>query len=225
MSELTWSAAFLLGLVASGHCLLMCGGITTALGVATARSSNGRPKTSLLLGYQLGRILSYTLAGLLIAGAIGRFVAWLDIEAVRRALRALAAIALLIGALVMFGGVREPGRRIGQRVWQRIAPLGSRWLPVTTLPRSLAIGALWGWMPCGHVYMVLMIAALQADAASGALTMLAFGLGTLPALLAASFGAERLLGGALRPSARRLAALALLASAVLTFAGPWWMSH
>ena len=87
------------------------------------------------------------------------------------------------------------------------------------------VGTLWGWVPCGHVYMVLMIAALQANAVSGALTMLAFGLGTLPALLAASFGAERLLGGALRPATRRLAALTLLASAVLTFAGPWWMSH
>jgi sulfite exporter TauE/SafE len=225
MSQLTWGAAFVLWLVASGHCLLMCGGITTALGVATARSAHGRPRTTLLLGYQLGRIASYTLAGFLVAGAIGQFLAWLDIDSVRRTLRALAAVALVIGALVVAGRIREPGRRFGQRLWLRISPLGRRWLPVTTLPRSFAIGTLWGWMPCGHVYMVLMIAALQASAASGALTMLAFGLGTLPALLAASFGAERLLGGALRPSTRRLAALALLASAVLTFAGPWWMSH
>jgi sulfite exporter TauE/SafE len=225
MSALTWGAAWLLGLVASGHCLLMCGGITTALGLATARSARGRPRTSLLVGYQLGRILSYALAGLVVSGAIGQFVAWLDVEAVRRTLRALAALALLLGALVLAGRVPGPGRRLGQTVWRRLAPLGRRWLPVATLPRSLAVGALWGWMPCGHVYMVLMIAALQADAVSGAITMLAFGAGTLPALLAASFGAERLLGNALRPATRRYAALALLASAVLTLAGPWWMSH
>ena len=222
---LTFGAAWLLGLVASGHCLLMCGGITAALGVATARTALGRARPDLLIGYQLGRILSYALAGLLLAGALGRFVAWLDIEWVRRMLRALAALALMLAAIVAVGGLRDPSRGAGQWAWRRIAPLGRRWLPVDTLSRSLAFGALWGWMPCGHVYMVLMIAALQADATRGALTMLAFGLGTAPALLAASFGAERALGAARRPSARRLAAATLIASAALTLAGPWWMGH
>jgi sulfite exporter TauE/SafE len=222
---LTFGAAWLLGLVASGHCLLMCGGITAALGVATARTASGRPRPDLLIGYQLGRILSYALAGLLLAGALGRFVAWLDVDWVRRMLRALAALALVLAAIVAVGGLRDPSLGAGQWAWRRIAPFGRRWLPVDTLNRSLAFGALWGWMPCGHVYMVLMIAALQADATRGALTMLAFGLGTAPAMLAASFGAERALGAARRPRARRLAAVTLLACAALTLAGPWWMAH
>ena len=68
---LTIGAAFLLGLAGSGHCLAMCGGVTAALGLATARDASGRPRPTLLLGCQVGRIVSYSLAGLLFAGALG----------------------------------------------------------------------------------------------------------------------------------------------------------
>jgi sulfite exporter TauE/SafE len=145
----TLGAALLLGLVASGHCVLMCGGITAALGVATAKQANGRPVAALLAGYQIGRIASYSLAGLAFGGALGTAIDWLDIDAVRRALRMLAALALLAGALVALGILRDPGRSIGRRLWPKLAPLGRRLLPVTTLPRALGFGMVWGWMPCG----------------------------------------------------------------------------
>ena len=218
---LTFGAAFLLGLAASGHCLVMCGGITAALGLASARDAQGRTRPALLLTYQLGRIFSYSLAGLLLAGIFGGLVSLLDIEAVRRTLRALSALALLLGALVAFGAVRDPGVGIGGKLWPKLAPLGRRLLPVNTLPRGFAFGMVWGWMPCGFVYSVLLIATLQLDAAQGALTMAAFGLGTAPALFIASFGAGRLKGFASRPGARHLAGAVLLLSALLTFAGPW----
>ena len=85
---LTLSAAGLLGLAASGHCLVMCGGISAALGMAAAKDSVGRTRPSLLMGYQLGRISAYSLAGLLLAGIFGGLISLLDIEAVRRTLRA-----------------------------------------------------------------------------------------------------------------------------------------
>jgi sulfite exporter TauE/SafE len=175
----------------------------------------------LLIGYQLGRAFSYALAGLLLGGALGALIGVLDIEAVRRALRALSAAALLLGALVAFGRVRDPGFGIGHRLWQRIAPLGQRLLPVTSLPRALAFGMVWGWMPCGFVYTVLIIAALQGDALHGAMTMAAFGIGTLPSMFLAAFGAQRFAGFGAKPAARRIAGFALLASAALTLAGPW----
>lgn len=218
---LTLAAALLLGLAASAHCLVMCGGISAALGIATAKRANGRPQPLLLVGYQLGRALSYTLAGFLLSGALGVLIGVLDFEAVRRALRALSAAALLLGALVAFGRVRDPGFGIGQRLWQRIAPLGRRLLPVTSLPRALAFGMVWGWMPCGFAYTVLIIAALQGDALRGAATMAAFGLGTLPSMFLAAFGAQRFAGFSAKPAARRIAGFALLASAALTLAGPW----
>ena len=148
-------------------------------------------------------------------------VSLLDIEWVRRALRAMSALALLLGALVAFGRVRDPGFGIASRIWPRLAPLGRRLLPVKTLPRGFAFGMVWGWMPCGFVYSVLLIATLQLDAARGALIMTAFGLGTVPALFIAAFSAGRLKEFASRPAARQLAGSVLLVSALLTFAGPW----
>jgi len=84
---LTTGATFLLGLAASGHCLAMCGGVTAALGLATVRDASGRVRVPLLLACQIGRIVSYSLAGLLVAGALGGVVAVLDVESVRRVLR------------------------------------------------------------------------------------------------------------------------------------------
>ncbi|HEY6643747.1 sulfite exporter TauE/SafE family protein [Povalibacter sp.] len=219
MSALTYSAALLLGLAASGHCLVMCGGISSALSLATA--ADGRTRPMLLLGYQLGRITSYALAGALFGGALRGAIALLDIESVRVGLRTLSAAALLFAALVILGRVRDPGYGIGRHLWPRLAPLGRRLLPVATLPRAFAFGTIWGWMPCGFVYTVLLMAALQFDALRGALTMAAFGLGTVPALLAAAFGAPRLASAAARPAARQVAGSILLASAALTLAGPW----
>jgi sulfite exporter TauE/SafE len=128
----------------------MCGGITAALCLATAKRADGRPRRDLLLFYQLGRVLSYTLAGFLFGGLAGGIIAWLDIETVRRALRAISALVLLFGALVAFGALRDPGRGMGL-IWSKLAPLGRRLLPVTSPWRALAFGMLWGWMPCGFV--------------------------------------------------------------------------
>lgn len=222
---LTLTAALLLGLAASGHCLVMCGGISAALGLATARDANGRLRPALLVGYQAGRIVSYTLAGLLAGGVLGQLIGLLDVESVRHALRALSAFALLLGALVAFGRVRDPGFALGRRLWPRLAPLGRRLLPVTSLPRALAFGMVWGWMPCGFVYTVLLIATLQLDAVGAAATMAAFGLGTAPALLIAAFGAQRYAGFAAARTTRHLAGTVLLASAALTLAGPWLAGH
>ncbi|MEO7065235.1 MAG: sulfite exporter TauE/SafE family protein [Dokdonella sp.] len=218
---LTLSAALLLGLAASGHCLVMCGGISGALGIATAKREDGRPLPHLLVGYQLGRISSYALAGLLFGGVLGGVIGLLDIEAVRKSLRGLSALALLLGALVAFGRVRDPGFGIGRRLWPKLAPIGRRLLPVTNLPRAFAFGMVWGWMPCGFVYTVLLIATLQLDALNAAMTMAAFGFGTAPAMLATAFGAQRYVGFAARPGAKRVAGAVLVLSAALTLAGPW----
>jgi sulfite exporter TauE/SafE len=218
---LTYGAALLLGLAASGHCLVMCGGITAALGVATARRADGGLRLDLLAGYQLGRVASYALAGLLFGGVAGRFIALLDLEQVRVALRAISAAALLAGALVAFGTLRDPGAGVGRALWSRLAPLGRRLLPVTNLPRALAFGSIWGWMPCGFIYTVLLIATITLDPLRGAATMAAFGLGTTPALVAGALGAQRFGRIGRNGAARKIAGGVLLASALLTLAGPW----
>lgn len=221
---LTIGAAFLLGLAGSGHCLAMCGGVTAALGLATARDANGCTRPALLLGCQIGRITSYSLAGLLLAGTLGGVVALLDVESVRRALRALAALALLFAALVAFGYLSNSASRAGHVLWRQLAPLGRRFLPIDSLPRACAFGMLWGWMPCGFVYSVLLVATLQHSAVQGAITMAAFGLGTVPGLFLTALASRRFVALVATRAARRVAGSVLVISAITTLLGPWF-SH
>jgi sulfite exporter TauE/SafE len=218
---LTIGAALLLGLAASAHCLAMCGGISAALGAVTARGPDGTPHRGLLAAYQLGRVVSYALAGLLFATVAGGAIAWLDGATMRMTLRVITALVLLGGALVAFGVLRDTGHAIGRAVWPRLAPLGRKLIPVTTAPRAIAFGMLWGWMPCGFVYTVLLIATLSLDPLRGAATMTAFGIGTVPALLLGAIGAQKLAKVLARSAMRRGAGVVLLASAALTLAAPW----
>lgn len=218
---LTIGAAFLLGLAASGHCLAMCGGVTAALGLATACDARGRTPLVLLLGYQVGRVASYSLAGLLFAGTLGGVIALLDIESVRRVLRALAALVLFFAALSAFGYLGNAGPRFGHMIWRQLAPLGRRFLPVDSLPRACAFGMVWGWMPCGFVYTMLIVATLQHSATAGAITMAAFGLGTMPAMLLTSLASRRVGKAIATRAARRAIGSVLLICAIVTLLGPW----
>jgi len=222
---LSLAAAFLLGLIASGHCLVMCGGITGALALATRKDSRGRPRLDLLLGYQAGRIFSYMLAGLSLAGIGAALVHFVDQDHVRVALRLLSAalFALLGLSLLIRGRGLDPG--IGRQVWGRLAPLGRRFLPVRSLPQALAFGAVWGWMPCGLVYSVLFIAWASMDPLRSALIMAMFGLGTLPAILGGAYGAGRSIAFLGRSGMRSGIAVVLLLFAVFTAGGPWLVAH
>ena len=217
---LTLGAALILGIAASGHCLVMCGGISSALGLASAKAADGKPRMTLIVAYQFGRIVSYAIAGALLGGAVGAVVDWLDMDTVRRGLRVLSAAALLVAALVAFGTLRDPGSRVGQLLWRRIAPLGKRLLPVTSVGRALGFGMVWGWMPCGFAYTVILIAALEHDALRAAATMLAFGLGTAPTMIALAYGARRAAGFAAGGAARRVAGTVLICGSALTLFAP-----
>lgn len=217
---ITLGAALLLGFAASGHCLAMCGGISGALGIATAKQADGRPRAALLVAYQLGRMLSYAIAGGLIGGLLGFVVAWIDVNALHTGLRVLSAVALVVAAFVALGVLRDPGSGVGRLLWPHLAPIGRRFLPVTGIARALGFGMVWGWMPCGFAYTVMLIAALEQDALFSAATMLAFGIGTAPAMIAVAFGAQSAARFAAGNSGRRAAGGVLITSAVLTLFAP-----
>ncbi len=224
-SILTIGAAWLLGLAASGHCVLMCGGISTALGMATSRNIDGKLRMNLLIAYQMGRIVSYSIAGLLLGGTLGLVVSVLNVNEVRLALRVLSAAALFLAALAVLRRRPVPGLGVGARLWIRLASLGRKLLPVRTLPRALVFGMIWGWMPCGAVYMVLIMATLQSDALRAAATMAAFGVGTAPAMLAMTVGGQRVLGLAGGAAGKRLVGGLLCVCGALTLLGPWLVAQ
>ena len=201
-------SVFLLGLFGGVHCAGMCGGIVALLGsrhriipihpqrgAAVAAVHSGAP---LQLAYNAGRIGSYTVAGA-IAGSVGS-AAWLaghvlPVQQIAFAAANLVMIALGLALAGAGGGLRRLGplERLGAALWRRIGPAATRLLGSATVPGALAAGAAWGWVPCGMVYGVLVAALVSGSAADGALLLLAFGLGTLPNLLALGFAAR---GGA-----------------------------
>lgn len=181
-TDLSLAAVFVVGLLGAGHCAGMCGGIVSAL---SAQESGGR--VGLHLAYSSGRIASYSVAGA-IAGSIGGLgLLFGNVLPVQTGLYVLANVMLLILGLYLAGlwGLAARFEAAGRFLWQRVQPLTPGLLPANTLPRALAVGALWGWIPCGLVYGVLATALLSGSAGQGAAVMAAFGLGTLPNLLAA----------------------------------------
>ncbi|PRY71708.1 sulfite exporter TauE/SafE family protein [Halomonas ventosae] len=208
------AAAFVFGLLGGAHCIGMCGGIMSALTFAVPPSMRSPARLSgLLLGYNLGRITSYMVAGALVAG-LGTLVA-LTPQA-RLALQVLAAVMLILMALYIADWWKGLLRveALGRRLWTHLEPLGRRLMPVVRVPQAVALGAVWGWLPCGLVYSMLAWSLAIAEPWRGAALMGAFGLGTLPALLATGLAARQL-GALIRhPATRSIAALSIIGFAL-----------
>jgi sulfite exporter TauE/SafE len=211
MNEPAYGMLFLFGLFGGTHCLGMCGGIVGALGMG------GAPRFSLHLAYNLGRLGAYICAGLL-AGALGAALGAGGMAAAaqaqtRLALMLFANLMLLAAGLYLMGLPRilAFAEKQGQRLWRHIQPASRRFLPVRHAGQALPLGFLWGWLPCGLVYGALGSALGSASPVSGALVMLAFGLGTLPNLLLAGFILARFRAAVQSPWLRRLAGALIFA--------------
>lgn len=200
--ELVVSSAFLAGLMGGAHCAAMCGGIVGLVSRPHAGSEHTKRQWRHALAYNGGRIFSYAVAGAL-AGALGQGGLWLRGGPLAQHVMMFFAGAMLLLLALYVAGVTPVVRGIeaaGAVVWRRVQPYSRWFLPADTVPRALGLGAVWGWLPCGMVYALLLTAMATADAGQGALVMFAFGLGTLPNLLAISllYGQIRKLG-TLRP--------------------------
>ena len=218
-------SALILGLLGGGHCLGMCGGLMGALTLAIPPAQRGR-RLRLLLAYNLGRILSYTAAGLLL-GLAGWAVAGSAAEVIMRSLAALLLITMGLYLAGWWSGLTRI-EALGRGLWRHIQPLTRRFMPVTSLPRALVLGALWGWLPCGLVYSTLLWASSQGSALNSALLMLAFGFGTWPVLLATGLAAERIIALLQRRGVRVAGGLLVMLFGIWTLPGPhqhWLMGH
>jgi hypothetical protein len=189
-------AAALAGLLGGAHCLAMCGGFVAALGGARAPaglvSVPLRPAQVIAwreLPYNLGRVATYCVLGAIAGGSGGALLAAGDWWVLQRTLYVIANIFLLVLALsiVSNGKGAVVLQRLGGRVFARVIPAVRPLRARDSALARFALGGVWGLVPCGLVYGVLPIALFSGGAAQGGAIMLAFGLGTLPNLLAAGF--------------------------------------
>lgn len=171
-----------MGFFGSPHCLGMCGGVVTAFGLSM-QSLTARQKTFLMATYHFGRLTSYVLLGLL-AGFVGTTVLepLLANNNLPRVL--LGAVLILVGFSMLGLPFLTQLEKLGGQVWQKMSPIRQKVFPLNTFPKAFGAGILWGFLPCGLVYGALMMAVVGRDSLTGAVLMFAFGLGTLPMLVA-----------------------------------------
>jgi len=188
MLSIDYLSAFVIGLLGSGHCIGMCGGITTMLTSALSPQHKTSDQFKLVSAYHFGRIFTYSLIGAIVgftssiaAKNIGVPLAFLRIFAALF----LILLGLYLGQWLMWLSKVE---RFGKILWRYLSPLSKKFIPVNNAKQALALGAVWGWLPCGLVYSTLTWSLASGSLASGALIMTCFGLGTLPAMLSVSLG-------------------------------------
>lgn len=213
------SAAFLTGLMGGVHCAAMCGGIATSLSI------NQRGGWWKALQPNLGRILGYTLAGAIVGGFGAGLLHIARIDALTTGLRAAVGIVLILVALRLFDQnnrlnvLQKPARHF----WRLVKPIQSRLLPADTALKRFALGLLWGWLPCGLSTTLLGAAWLQASAWHGALTMFAFGLGTLFVMVPLTWAGARIGQRFQQGKWRKIFAAFILLAGLLTLLAPWLM--
>jgi sulfite exporter TauE/SafE len=224
----------------------MCGGVsgTIALGSGTATSTEsvGRklpvsvPVTVIhrtpgvlsagetnVLAFNGGRILSYMIAGAM-AGSIGGAISqnWVlsETTTARTLLFLFANLMIVATGLYLIGlpQLLTPLERAGSVLWRHVSPYTKQFLPMNTLPRAALFGMIWGWIPCGMVYAMLLSAMSAGNAATGMLTMAAFGIGTLPMMVAAGWAASSVQRFTRNKRVRLAAGAAVIAMGVFGFA-------
>jgi len=220
-SGITLAAAYIAGIVSSMHCLLMCGGVSSALGMR-ARALGASAPRALLHGvmYQIGRISSYAIAGGLCAAFGQALKSMMDVVQLGVVLRVLAGMVLILIALRFLFGWRllDGLERTGGKLWRRLVPLVPQ--QGHGIVNSLLLGMLWGWMPCGLVYSMLLFATLSGTALQGAAIMAVFGLGTLPAMLGSTLLASQLQRFMRLPGFGKVSGALLLICGVVTMVVP-----
>lgn len=177
--------ALLMGFLGSPHCIGMCGGIVTAFGISM-KSLSPKKRGVLIATYHTGRIMSYMGFGLF-ASLFGQEV--LAPFLTNNALpRIVLGLALVFASLLMLGvPFLNRLEKLGLGVWNALAPIRQKVLPMDSIPKALSAGLLWGLLPCGLVYgalvMAMSVAATSSISGMGVLFMMAFGIGTLPMLV------------------------------------------
>ncbi len=214
-----WSgiiAALITGFLGSAHCIGMCGGIAGALQLVIPK----KPAANIiyLLSYNVGRILGYAILGLL-AGLISLSVAkTLGVNTGLNILRIIGAVFLILMAAYIgrWWMILARFEKLGQKLFNPIKNFGKKWLPLNNPFQAIFLGVFWGFLPCGLVYSALGFAASATSLTDAVLRMVAFGIGTLPALGLMGGFASKMKHWLQNPAIKQLAAVLLVVIAIWT---------
>lgn len=219
-TDFAWLAtAWLMGLLGGTHCVGMCGGLGSAFTYALpAESRQGLRLLAWQLLYNSGRLLTYGLLGLA-AGLL--FAGLQDIAPAQLAIRLFAGFFMILLGAYLAGWFQALSaiERLGGPLWRRLEPLRRRLLPIRHPGQAVAVGMIWGLLPCGLVYSAMALAVTRAAPAESALVMLAFGFGTLPTLLATGTAAGQIRRLLQRPGTRRSAGILIILFGLWTMLG------
>jgi sulfite exporter TauE/SafE len=228
---IAFAAAILVtSLLGSMHCVGMCGPMALWASGVGSPNSNRRDAMLRLSAYHIGRLITFALAGLA-AGIVGTMVTtggdWLGWQQTAARVGGSAMVGLgvwkLLNWLRPVDGVQSlsdsgsnsklnVGKRFSMWVSSRIASLRPVVVRLPVNLRAVAIGVITTWLPCGWLYLFLLVAAATANVGAALLVMFAFWIGTLPALTA-------LVAGAAGVSPRFRPAMPLLVASVLIITG------
>ena len=178
-----------------------------------------------LLLINVGRVITYVLAGVVFAYIGYAALNGLNVTSGVRWLRVASGVVIFLIGLQIFLGKQRP--------FQFIEPLGAAvWRPVSKLinhtsnrkSQSLLTGVAWGFLPCGLVYSVLLVTVFSNDVAGSALTMLGFGLGTMPALVFTGLLYKRFKETIGKRSFQRAGGVFFMLGGALILSAPYWVN-
>lgn len=247
MEAINLIPVFITGLLGSVHCVGMCGGVVAAFSSApgtqrrrfpvavvsslasapAALMADGMARATRVLAYNTGRITSYCVAGAMaggLAGGVGSLSDFSGFQIGAAWLVNLMLVALGLYLMQWWRGIAYL-ENIGQGLWRRLMPLIKHLTPLDSTMKVTLLGALWGWLPCGMVYSMLLTAMFSGSAVSGALVMLAFGLGTLPTLLAMGLLGTQIQRFAQRRPVRLAAGVLVLGFGILGLVRTTHLAH
>ena len=219
--QLTLAAAFLAGLSGGAHCAAMC---SPLIGIACGgkpRDAGTWPWLRRALAYNAGRVSSYVAAGAITGALGGAGLALRGVPHVQQVMLLAMSLSMLLLAAYLAGiaPLVSAVERAGGMAWRRLAPLTRHFFPVDTAGRAFGMGLVFGWLPCGMVYVALIAALTTGNPFHGGLVMAAFGLGTLPNVLALSAWFRGLSAYSKKRGVR------LGAAAVIAVIGAWGVLH
>lgn len=205
-------SAFFTGLAGSAHCIGMCGGISTTLGLHSKNPTHA-------LVYHGGRLLSYTLLGVLLGIILPLFGIHPAMANWGIWLRRLTSLLIALIGLQQFLNYNFWWliEKYGQRLWKPLSPVLRQFMPVKTTSDAFILGTLWGLLPCGLIYGALSVAITTANPLISAVIMFCFGLGTLPAMLGIMLASKQVGQWLYHPILRRILGMIIVALAAWSF--------